>query len=75
MITTSDSRFTVDLEKYYLILNKSSDFEKLNQKGIKYKCVEDDFSYSSDKNKDFLTVEEIRDLIINNIDKNFSPVM
>ncbi len=72
MITTSDSSLTADIGEYYLILNKLSDFDKLDQRNISYKRVEEGFSYSSGTNKDFLSVEQIRNLIIKNVDKEFS---
>ena len=40
---------------------------------INFKEVEEGFSYSSDSNESFLTVNEIRELIATNIDKEFKP--
>ncbi len=73
MITVSDSSLTADIGKYYLILNKIKDFKKLDSLDFKYKKVNEGFSYSSGTNKKFLTVDEIRNLITNNIDKDFKP--
>ena len=75
MITVSDSFLTVDIGKYYLILQKAKDLEKLDKNKIIYKKVEEGFNYSSGNNKDFLTVEQIRNLIRCNIDNNFSPIL
>lgn len=64
MITASDSFNTVDLGDYYAILPVSSEFSiddycKRND-GNK---VEPGFSYDSGSNPDFLTVDQLRDLI------------
>ena len=72
MITTSDSSLTVDIGKYYLILNKEEDFKRLKKQDFDFKKVPEGFSYSSGNNEKFLSVDEIRDLIKTNIDeKNF----
>lgn len=65
MITSSDSFTTYDLGKYYVILPQvphwdiDSYIEKFNAKR-----VEQGFNYSSGKNEDFLTVDELRQLIV-----------
>ena len=76
MITTSDSYSTIDIGKYYLILpgDKIEKFSKYFQKKFKVKKVEERFSYNSLDNKFFLTVGEIRKLIIENVDPNFKPI-
>ena len=76
MITTSDSYLTIDIGKYYLILpgDKIEKFSKYFQKKFKVKKVEERFSYNSLDNKFFLTVGEIRKLIIENVDPNFKPI-
>ena len=64
MITSSDSFTTYDLGRYYVILpqmprwNLEAYIEKFNAKS-----VEQGFNYSSGKNKEFLTVDELRQLI------------
>tara|TARA_B100001248_G_scaffold148626_1_gene111561 strand:+ start:969 stop:1997 length:1029 start_codon:yes stop_codon:yes gene_type:complete len=77
MITVSDSLNTLDMEKYFSILpaginNKyQEDFNKLKSK---YNFVKQGFHYSSNNNIDFLSVEDIRNLIKDNIDSNFIPI-
>jgi UDP-N-acetylglucosamine 4,6-dehydratase len=71
MITTSDGPNTVDLGQYYAILPASSDPSaggiSLDDYCAKMgaKRVPDKFSYNSGSNTDFLTVEQIADLIKN----------
>ena len=67
---------TIDIGKYYLILpgDKIEKFSKYFQKKFKVKKVEERFSYNSLDNKFFLTVGEIRKLIIENVDPNFKPI-
>ena len=74
MITVSDSPYTVDLGKYYAILSPTlvsniDDYCKDN------KCIKvpDGFSYNSGNNEVFLSIDEIRELIRENVDPLFSP--
>ena len=72
MITESDSFNTVDLGKYYAILPSADSVlsEKyLDREGVVK--VPEGFCYNSGTNIDFLTVDEIRDLIKNQVDSNF----
>lgn len=68
MITSSDSFFTYDLGNYYVILpskpifNLNDFIQKNNAKQVPM-----GFSYNSKDNKDFLSVEELRSLIKNNL--------
>lgn len=69
MITNSDSYNTYDLGKYFVILpqNPVFDIESfISEK--KAKKVKSGFSYNSGQNKHFLTVDELRILIYNNLD-------
>lgn len=73
MITESDSFNTVDLGKYYAILPSADNAlcEKyLAKEGVVK--VEEGFCYNSGTNPDFLTVEEIRELIQKHVDPDFS---
>lgn len=73
MITSSDSFSTYDLGKYYAILPQATCFNLPDY--IKYfnaKPVEKGFQYNSGENKEWVSVEQIRDLITEHIDKNFS---
>ena len=69
MITSSDSYNTYDLGKYYVILpqNPVFDVESFITEN-KAKKVKPGFSYNSGQNKHFLTVDELRILIDNNLD-------
>ena len=72
MITTSDSYNTYDLGKYFVILPQIPIFNIDNlilEK--KAKKVIPGFSYNSGQNKHFLTVDELRVLINNNLDYSF----
>jgi len=74
MITESDSFSTVDLGIYYAILaprGKYSIEQYCQQTGAQ--LVSKGFSYNSGTNPDFLSVNQIRDLICENIDPDFSP--
>ena len=73
MITSSDSPYTVDLGHYYAILSPTG------KHGVEAYCerfgatpVEPGFAYNSGSNPDFLTVEQLRELIRQNIDPDFT---
>ena len=75
MITSSDSKSTYDLGNYYAILPPEQTLsDLLKSKHSFTKLVENGFTYNSGSNKNFLNVEEIRNLIIKNIDPNFKPI-
>ncbi|MBT8585693.1 UDP-N-acetylglucosamine 4,6-dehydratase (inverting) [Polynucleobacter paneuropaeus] len=75
MITDSDSPWTLDLGRYYAILPSSG---RLNlqsySKNPSVKAAPEGFSYHSGRNEEFLTVEEIRNLIKIHIDPSFIPL-
>ena len=74
MITESDSFSTVDLGMYYAILSsegKISVEEYCRSTGAT--PVPKEFSYNSGTNTDFLSIHQIRDLIREHVDPNFSP--
>ena len=74
MITSTDSFNTIDLGNYYAILPSDVKFrQKYENMGISFSSVPDGFSYNSGKNTKFLNINEIRYLIIENLDKNFIP--
>ena len=76
MITSADSPNTYDIGQNYVIFPSSGSVkEKYEEKGLKIKRVEEGFSYNSFNNKVYLTVQEIRDLIRANIDKDFNPIL
>jgi len=73
MITSSDSFYTYDLGKYYVILpsNPSWDISKFC-KATDARRVPQGFSYNSFDNTEWVTVEQLRTLISENVDPNFS---
>jgi UDP-N-acetylglucosamine 4,6-dehydratase len=74
MITESDSPATVDLGPYYAILPTNGKYS-IEQYGrhVPVRRVEDGFAYHSGRNSDFLSVQQIRDLIREHVDCNFVP--
>ena len=75
MITSSDSFSTIDLGHYYAILPSDGSVEKRYQRaGVSIRPVEAGFAYNSGTNPDFLTVKELRDLIVDHVDPSFKPV-
>ena len=73
MITVSDSINTIEFDEYYVIFPNSiylswdiKDFIKKSNKKIGKYCKYG-FSYASNTNKDFLSVKEIRKLILDEV--------
>ncbi len=64
MITVSDSQNTLDVKNFYIIL-PSGDHElnKFYYKNFSAKRVPNDFSYNSYKNKNYLSIQDIKSLI------------
>ncbi|HMO04540.1 MAG TPA: UDP-N-acetylglucosamine 4,6-dehydratase (inverting) [Kiritimatiellia bacterium] len=75
MITSSDSFNTIDLGAYYAILATSGALspESYAQRRPSHR-VPAGFAYNSGTNPDFLTVDQIRDLIVKHVDPGFKPV-
>ena len=73
MITSSDSYLTYDLGKYYVILPSTPtwDLQHFLESNNAIK-VADGFSYNSLNNTEWLTVEELRSLIKEHVDSNFT---
>lgn len=72
MITSSDSFYTYDLGKYYVILPSLPTFDVENFINFfKAKKVESGFSYNSGNNTEWETIESLRALILSNVDPNF----
>ena len=71
MITTSDSMNTIEFDDYFVIVPEIRLWSKTKfidqSSGEKGKPCEDGFSYNSETNKKFLTVEEIKKLICENV--------
>ena len=83
MITESDSYSTIDIGKYYVILPSGSDAEAMLPSGLSKaiymkhynaKEVKPGFRYNSGENDQWISVKEMRELIIKHVDKNFSPI-
>lgn len=72
MITHSDSFNTYDLGKYYAILPQSSSWKKEDFiSTFNAKKVPEGFSYNSNNNEDWETIESLRNLIKLHVDSNF----
>lgn len=73
MITTTDSMNTIELENYYVICPANNvHFDK--EAYLKHhggEAVPFGFSYNSGENDSWLTVEELRDQIVNHVDSEF----
>jgi UDP-N-acetylglucosamine 4,6-dehydratase (inverting) len=73
MITITDAMTTVEFEDYFVIMPNTDNLGWDNEKfvkesnGIPGKYCEEDFSYSSDSNPIFLTIEELKNLINKNL--------
>ena len=73
MITSSDSYMTVDIGKYYAILPQfDPNVKEKYLNGMNAKMVPDGFSYNSADNDQWLSVEEIKALIKQQIDPKFN---
>lgn len=73
MVTRFDAQNTVDLGAYYAILPQDAAWivnEYLTTKGAKK--VDEDFSYNSGTNNEWLSKEQLRELIRNFIDPTFA---
>ncbi|WP_445730713.1 UDP-N-acetylglucosamine 4,6-dehydratase (inverting) [Mariniflexile sp.] len=72
MITASDSFYTYDLGKYYIILPATHNWD-LNEYKSKFNAVrvKEGFNYNSGDNEDWETVEGLRILIKEHVDSNF----
>ena len=72
MITSSDSFTTYDLGKYYVILPQVPNWNlKEYISNFKAKLVEQGFSYSSNNNTEWETIESLRKHIVEHVDSNF----
>ncbi len=71
MITATDSLSTIEFEKYYVVLPSTPlwDAEKFKRDSSDDlgKLTEFGFSYDSGTNKEFLSVDNLKDLIMNKI--------
>ena len=75
MITAADSFNTYDLKKYYMILSNGSNVIKMfEEREIPFRKVQDYFAYNSGTNSHFLSINDLRNLIKQNIEPNFKPI-
>jgi hypothetical protein len=72
MITASDSFFTYDLGKYYVIVPQTPNW-KVEEfvSHFNAKLVPEGFSYDSGNNSEWETVESLRALIKEHVDPTF----
>jgi UDP-N-acetylglucosamine 4,6-dehydratase/5-epimerase len=70
MITSSDSHTTLDLGDRFIIFPADSKFAAKKPPG---NPVRDGFTYQSDKNEHFLSIEELRHLIRIDVEPRFEP--
>ncbi len=74
MIGINDSPTTYKKNNYFIILPQDNEInDDFLSKDKSLKIVKPDFSYNSGSNSKFLTIQELRQLIKDNIDKNFKP--
>jgi UDP-N-acetylglucosamine 4,6-dehydratase len=72
MITSSDSFFTYDLGKYYVILPQTPNWNVAEfEKHFNASKVEEGFSYNSNNNANWESIESIRALIKEHVDPTF----
>ena len=75
MITASDSFTTIDLGHYFAILPSDGRLlRKYRDLGINFDDVSNGFAYSSGVNPSFLSVEQLRELILEHVDPDFMPL-
>ncbi|QQS49714.1 MAG: UDP-N-acetylglucosamine 4,6-dehydratase (inverting) [Bacteroidota bacterium] len=74
MITESDSYYTIDIGKYYAILPAGCNMQTYLDyyKGTR---VPGGFKYNSGQNKQWVGVEEMRELIVKYVDSDFIPLV
>ncbi len=72
MITSSDSFTTYDLGNYYVILPQQPVWEvEKFVKAFNAKKVPQGFNYSSGQNSEWVSAEQLRELIVQHVDKDF----
>lgn len=73
MITASDSFNTYDLGRYYTILPQMTTWKLRDYlEHFEAKKVSESFSYNSGTNSEWLSIDDLRKLIVKYIDKSFS---
>lgn len=75
MITSSDSFYTIDLGNYFSIVpSDGSLLDSYRKSKIIFSKVPPGFAYNSGTNPEFLSVEQLRRLIIDHVKPSFKPV-
>jgi FlaA1/EpsC-like NDP-sugar epimerase len=75
MITESDSFYTVDVGKYYAVLHHTTDWNTDDYiRAFGGERVPVGFKYNSGTNTEWLSAEQIRELIVKHVDPNFKPL-
>ena len=75
MITASDSFSTIDLGPYFAILPSDGRLRLTYQDaGISITSAPQGIGYDSGSNPDFLSVEQLRTLILEHVDSSFVPI-
>lgn len=75
MITASDSFSTIDLGQYYAILPSDGSVQlQYQDAGQSINPVHPGFAYNSGSNPDFLSVNQLRELIKKHVDPTFKPI-
>jgi FlaA1/EpsC-like NDP-sugar epimerase len=69
MIGTEDALYTLEYDKHYKILPQIYNWRNDTNRIKGGKPVSEDFTYTSDNNKEWMTVEELRRWIEENRDK------
>jgi UDP-N-acetylglucosamine 4,6-dehydratase/5-epimerase len=66
LLSKADSANSIDIGKYYLILQNINDNEKLSYYKKKFNCkkVKANFSYNSKDNKNFLSVNQLKEILL-----------
>ena len=75
MITCSDSFFTIDLGAFYAILpSDGSVHHRYEASNLPFRTVEQGYAYNSGTNSEFLSVEQLRELIVEHVAPEFVPL-
>ena len=61
LVPEDDARRTIEFDNYYVIQPELSFWKK--REGLKGKICKDGFSYTSDNNSDFMSVDRLRSMI------------
>ena len=74
MITETDSLNSLEFDDYFVMLPSHSQWDTLKYiRHFNGRACSDGFSYNSGKNTQWLSVEEIRRLIVRHVDPSFAP--